>query len=478
MLRLLIRVRGFLCHKEALIKEKMQLAHSVVKLPNRWSSESVNAWLNGKVQVDPKELYIAVKTAFETYIEFEGEVNYDFLTLWTIGTYFFHLFQSYPYLYIGGTKQVGKTKLLTLLYLLCHNAIFSNNISTASAFRLIQSGRCTLLMDETEKLSNPEREIDFRNMLFAGYKKGAFVYRTDKDTLQPEPFEVYSPKALANIKGIEDVLEDRCITIIMKRGKNLDIVNAEIPIKSEVWRQIRDMLYVFYLSYWHEFSELNGLCELNRETLLKQRELELWKPILMLARFFDRYFKGLYERILKFAEQKSREKLTENLTETLDFILVQTLNAIVKEDGFYKVKTIKEAVAANFDEDQKWLTTKWIGNALRRLGFAEKRRFGTGYEYYLSREKVADLAERLGISKTHSPPSSQSPLSSQPSLTKENVEAVLNALTEALKVRGTATTQEVALEANLSVELVRAVLKVLEREGRVYQPFPDWWKIA
>ncbi|MEM2781074.1 MAG: hypothetical protein QW791_09485 [Candidatus Bathyarchaeia archaeon] len=470
--------RRFLCHKEALIKEKMQLAHSVVKLPNRWSSESVNAWLNGKVQVDPKELYIAVKTAFETYIEFEGEVNYDFLTLWTIGTYFFHLFQSYPYLYIGGTKQVGKTKLLTLLYLLCHNAIFSNNISTASAFRLIQSGRCTLLMDETEKLSNPEREIDFRNMLFAGYKKGAFVYRTDKDTLQPEPFEVYSPKALANIKGIEDVLEDRCITIIMKRGKNLDIVNAEIPIKSEVWRQIRDMLYVFYLSYWHEFSELNGLCELNRETLLKQRELELWKPILMLARFFDRYFKGLYERILKFAEQKSREKLTENLTETLDFILVQTLNAIVKEDGFYKVKTIKEAVAANFDEDQKWLTTKWIGNALRRLGFAEKRRFGTGYEYYLSREKVADLAERLGISKTHSPPSSQSPLSSQPSLTKENVEAVLNALTEALKVRGTATTQEVALEANLSVELVRAVLKVLEREGRVYQPFPDWWKIA
>jgi hypothetical protein len=112
-------------------------------------------------------------------------------------------------------------------------------------------------MDETEKLQNPEREIDFRNMLYAGYKRGALVYRTHKDTLKPEPFEVYSPKALANIRGIEDVLEDRCITIILKRGKNLDIVNREIPLESEVWQQIRDMLYIFYLSYFHEFSELS-----------------------------------------------------------------------------------------------------------------------------------------------------------------------------------------------------------------------------
>jgi len=189
--------KQILCHREVLIKEKLQLAHSVVRLPNRWSLESVKAWLEGDAKVDPAELFIAIKTAFETYIEFEDSRIYDLLTLWVIGTYFFHLFDGYPYLYIGGMKQVGKTKLLKQLCQLCHNAIFSNNMSTASAFRLIQSGRCTLLLDETEKLSNPEREVDFRNMLFAGYKKGAVVYRTHKDTLKPEPFEVYSPKAIA-----------------------------------------------------------------------------------------------------------------------------------------------------------------------------------------------------------------------------------------------------------------------------------------
>jgi hypothetical protein len=409
-----------LCHGEELSKLRLKLKHSVVKLPNRWSLESVKSWLEGEAKVEPNELYIAVKTALETYIEFEDSTVYDFLTLWIIGTYFFHLFQSYPYLYIGGMKQVGKTKLLTLLSLLCYNAIFSNNISTASAFRLIQSGRCTLLMDETEKLSNPEREVDFRNMLFAGYKKGVLIYRTHKDTLKPEPFEVYSPKALANIKGLEDVLEDRCIPNIMKRGKNLQIVNAEVPLDSPTWQQIRDMLYIFYLSYFNELSELSACSELYGEAL-KQRELELWHPILTLARFFDRYFPELYKRMRDFAVKKSTEKLVENLTETFDFLLVQTLTSKVLENGFYKVKAIRDAMASNFDEPQKWLTTRWVGNALRRLGFTEKRRFGSGYEYFLAKDKVLDLAERLGISKTPSPDSSQNSPSSLSSLTSKEL---------------------------------------------------------
>jgi hypothetical protein len=89
-----------LCHKEELSKLKLQLKHSVVKLPNRWSLESVKAWLDREASVNPEELYIAIKTAFETYIEFEDSTVYDFLTLWTIGTYFFHCFNAYPYIYI------------------------------------------------------------------------------------------------------------------------------------------------------------------------------------------------------------------------------------------------------------------------------------------------------------------------------------------------------------------------------------------
>lgn len=468
--------RQILCHREVLGKERMELAHSVVKLPNRWSLTSVKEWLDGKASVEPQEVYTAVKTAFETYLEFEDERVYDFLTLWSVGTYFFHLFNSYPYLNIHGIKQTGKTKLGSLLSLLCFNAIFSNNLSTSSAFRLVQSGRCTLILDETEKLRNPEREIDFRNMLYAGYKKGAVVYRTHKDTLKPEPFEVYSPKVVIGIKGVEDVLEDRCITLIMTRGRNPKIVNAEIPFEAKVWQDIRDKLYIFYLTRFIEVAELIDLPHLLEETVLdriKQRELELWKPILAIASYFDRYFNGLFKRITEFAIQKAREKEVENQTETLDFIFARTLKTIVLKDGYYKVKELKEAMAENFTEPQKWLTEKWIGNALRRLGFTDKRRMKS-YEYFLTIERVNDLAERLGISESVSNSKCEHPQSSVGSSIPEVYDALRRQLTEPFYDHR--AIELIRQLRQCSYEEAEKVFEVWQNEGKVFQNSYGLWE--
>jgi len=396
-------------HRDVLSKLKWKLEYRCVYFENRWSLESIQAFLNGEVAVNPRDVYEMVKTAWKTYLEFDQEVIYDFLTLWTIGTYFFHLFNAYPYVYIGGLKRSGKTKVLTVASLMTFNAIFSNNLSTSSIFRLIQSGRCTLLMDETEKLSNKERASELRNLLLSGYKKGAKVYRTEKtskDRLVPEAFEVYSPKMIANIRGLEDVLEDRCITIIMKRGKNKEILNSEPLVNDPTWQKIRDALYTLYLTYFGELSELTELC-VYRGNDIAERELELWKPIFVLAKFFDSSFpltsqsssSSLYSLMVEFAKRKCREKKIENMTETGEYILVQTLMQMVDENRYYKVKEIKEAVAKNFDEEQKWLNTAWVGRALRRLGFTDKRRVGTGYEYLLKKEHIKDLAERLGITE-------------------------------------------------------------------------------
>jgi len=481
-----------LCLRENLNKEKIKLAHTVVRMPNRWSLQSVKAWLEGKATVEPQEVYTAVKTIFEKYMEFDEPILYDFASLWTIGTYFFHLFPAYPYLYIGGMKRVGKTKMLQIMKELCFNAILSGDMSTASLFRLVQSGRCTVLLDETEELSNPETKESIRRLLLNGYKRAGVVFRTDKDSGVPEAYEVYSPKAIANIKGLEDVLEDRTITIILKRGKNPQIINSEIRPEQPFWQQTRDMLYLFYMERFSELGELNECSELGGEDGLNERERELWKPILALAKYFNQRFNGLYDRIKEFAKRKVKEKLVENMTETGDYLLVQTLLETVQTEAYYKVKEVKEALASKFDEPQKWLTTKWVGNALKRLGFKEKRRVGTGYEYKLSPEAVRDLAERLNISTDmeddreadsrslqFSHPSTQSSLSSlhsPSSLTKENFEAVWNALVEASKVRGSAHISEVARLSGLPSETVQLILKQLEREGRAFQIYAEWWK--
>jgi hypothetical protein len=63
-------------------------------------------------------------------------------------------------------------------------------------------------------------------------------------------------------------------------------------------------------------------------------------------------------------------------------------------------------------------------------------------------------------------------------LTQENVERVYNALIKAMYPRDSATTEEVARGADLSEPDVEAILKQLEREGKVYSPYPSWWKMV
>jgi len=87
------------------------------------------------------------------------------------------------------------------------------------------------------------------------------------------------------------------------------------------------------------------------------------------------------------SRDRKKEKRIENVTETGEVILVSTLLKIVQESGYFKVKQIRDFMAKQYYDEQKWLNTRWIGRALGRLGFREKRRLGSGVEYKLTPEK-------------------------------------------------------------------------------------------
>jgi hypothetical protein len=423
--------KSILANDEIFMEKGWRLACKPIHYKNRWPMADVKAWLDGTFQVpEPRIVFDNVLSAWKKYMEFSDPKEYEFKTLWDIATYFHILFLTFGYDYFGGVKRSGKTKGLMVHKGLAFNAILSNNMSTASIYRLVQNARCTLLIDESEKLSNPERAQEFRSILLAGYKAGEVVYRVDKnqrEKLVPEAFEVYSPKALANISGLEDVLEDRIPhSTYMQRGLDHKVVNAEVDENDPEWPRIRSLLYTLFLSYWREVlaiyqglhgesSELNEQVNLTNETIITARERELWLPILSLAKFFDTYgattkFTSsldsqsspltLFNSMLSLARDSARDRQVEDLTETGDMILVHILLEKVKADAFYPVKLLKESLAEHFDEELKWLNTRWVGRALRRLGFKEKRRLGTGYEYRLTPTDVGNLAKRMQIEKT------------------------------------------------------------------------------
>lgn len=409
-----------------LLARNWRLEYKPIHFENRWSLADVQKFLNGE-GVDVAQVYQDVIDTFKEFLEFSDDRFYMMNTLWSIGTYFHVLFNSFSYLYVGGIKRSGKTKTLTVHSAIDFNAIFSNNMSSSSLYRLIQNSKSTLLIDESEQLDNAQRAQAFRNILLSGYKKGAKTFRCEKnakDRIEPEAFEIYSPKMLGNIGGLEDVLEDRCLTTFQRRSRNIKILNSEIDTTQERYAKLRADLYRLFLLHWNEVAEIYGQLKDSSEfsvgsvdsvetklgpigaEFLAGRELELWKSLITMARFFDKYLNivptqpTLTTLIIKLACDLAKLRHMENITEVGEEILVQCLLDIVPDDQkvfWIKVKTITTSIEAEFDSKQDWLSTIWVGRALRRLGFSDKRRLGAGIEYNIPSKAVLDLKVRMQI---------------------------------------------------------------------------------
>lgn len=386
--------------EDSFVSLGLRLTGTVSVPQRRWSEKGIKAFLEGtKKNCSFGEVFNQIKMLYSNYIDFGDSRIYDYISLWVIGTYFFPLCKAFPMVFFGGTKESGKTKALTLTQLLAFNAISSGNVSTASLFRVIEGSRATFLLDESEKLSSPERAAEFRNVLNSGYKPGNPVFRvekTAKDQFVVVSFEAYSPKMIANISGIEDVLESRTVPFTMLRTTNKEIADREIDPDIANFSIIKDNLYFLVMKEW---KRVKGCYEKTTSVEgISARNWEIWRPILALARVVGEDLKNnLYEEMIKFGIVKAREKLVEDVLESRDTTLLEVLLEVVKTEDYYSVKEVKGKLIDKLEENPKWVTAEWLGRAMKRLGFTEKRRMGKGVEYKLVPEVVRDRAVRLGM---------------------------------------------------------------------------------
>jgi hypothetical protein len=387
---------------------KLQCRPYKPKYPT-WSPEHVERFLNGE-KVDPKVVFDKILKVFNEFMEFEKPEYAKLYTIYTVATYFHQLFDTFPELFVTGTKRVGKTKLLLLFKFMAFNGVKSSSISEPSIFRFTDAYRPTLLMDETDKIST-NRESEKRVLLLARYKRGDEAFRVEGETVRiPTGFDLYGPLIIANIQGLDDVLQDRAIPAILPRSVNPKVLDSYPKYSDPVWAEIRHQCFVLFLTFYDEVkkfsegSEGSDGCEAEKGgTLLRGRERELWHPILTMAKFFEKHgVEGLTKQILDLAHEIVKFKETDDLTQNTDIALALTLPRIVEEesdDNFYYVKKIKEELVKTLERDKApdWLTNEWVGRALTRLGFKQKRRLGTGVQYFILKTQVNDVLRRLGL---------------------------------------------------------------------------------
>jgi hypothetical protein len=145
------------------------------------------------------------------------------LALWIFGTYLYCSFEYYPYIHAAGpAKRTGKTVLLEITSVTGFNAgPITVDPTPAIIFRDANRNRGTQAYDELERMQEDKEKFGaITAILNAGFKRGGTVPRImDPRTDTLVEFDVFSPKAFASIKPLNDTTADRSFRIELLRKK-------------------------------------------------------------------------------------------------------------------------------------------------------------------------------------------------------------------------------------------------------------------
>ena len=248
--------------------------------------------------LNPYKLIKDLENFVKRFYFFKDKNTYKVLALYMYSTYFYELFGQIPYLFLNGEKGSGKSTLDTVLYLFCFNAKLAINITEASLFRMCSFEGGTVILDEMENLTSRAKaaESTMASVLKGGYSRAGAVYRHNSEKNQTEGFDIYGPKIISNIFGVEDVIGDRCIEIRTYRvDLDKDIV-IEDPkdYTNEKLDQVREVTSKCCLSALKYFTLMHRIYN-DRKTKIRThspRTAQIMKPLLAVAKFVDMFGAG------------------------------------------------------------------------------------------------------------------------------------------------------------------------------------------
>jgi hypothetical protein len=360
------------------------LAHQVVLLPSEpeeYGSEEV--------------LLREIESFIHRYVDvsplFEKIACYYVLLTWI-----YDRFNELPYLRLRGEPGSGKTRFMLTVGSLCYKPIFASGASTVSPlFRILDSFRGTLVIDEGDfRLSDEQAEIV--KILNNGNAKGFPVLRSEatanRGEFNPRAYEVYGPKLIATRGFFKDrALESRCLTEETGGRALRDDIPISLPqsFKDEA-QHLRNQLLLY------RFRNLKAGQQ--NEVLAADRTIEprlnqIFLPLLAVVRDpQDR------EELRALARRYHGEMISERGMD-LEAQVLECIRDLRESGRPLAIKDITSwLVDRQGDEYERKLTTKRIGNVIRRKLQLRPVRASSGYVIPPEElPKVDRLYERYGI---------------------------------------------------------------------------------
>ena len=326
------------------------LTHQVILLPS------------GVGDYDTTETLVAEIRAFvHRYADlpdgFEEIASYYVLLSWV-----YDAFREIPYLRFQGDTGSGKSRCLLTIGSLCYKSIFASGASTVSPlFRILDSFRGTLVLDEADFRASDER-AEIVKILNNGNAAGFPVLRSEQtptNEFNPRAFAVFGPKLIASRGTFDDrALESRCITEALSGLPPRADIPLSLPRQfHQEADAIRNKLLAFRLMTLHTIENVERL----EDSELEPRIAQMFAPLL--AVIADH---GARDRVLARARAASRAIKAER-SATLEAQLLDILWEARSEAQPLAIKAIAEAFAARFGADYlRPITPRWIGTQLRK----------------------------------------------------------------------------------------------------------------
>jgi hypothetical protein len=202
----------------------------------------------------------------------------DTIALYIAHAHAFDAFDHTPRLNVcSPDKQCGKTTALDVVATLVPRPLRAENMTAAVLFRMVESHRPTLLLDEVDSYLNDSEEL--RGLLNAGHRRGAKVYRCEGDNNTVRSFSAFAPVALAGIGALPGTLHDRSIVVRLARARPREVGARFDSRRVEYETELRQKLARWT---YDNFDKLQG-CDPQLPETAFNRLADNWRPLFAIA---------------------------------------------------------------------------------------------------------------------------------------------------------------------------------------------------
>lgn len=142
----------------------------------------------------------------------------DMMALWCVATHAIDLCEHAPRLLLKSpVRRCGKTSTLGMLTQMVRRPIAASNVSAATIYRLIESDRPCLVLDEADTYVSGGGDKRLVGVINSGHSRtSGFVFITIRG--EPVRYSTFAPMILAGIGDQPATIEDRSLIVPMQRA--------------------------------------------------------------------------------------------------------------------------------------------------------------------------------------------------------------------------------------------------------------------